>query len=350
MPDIQIAINNKEAVALGSPLIVCGNKDYIIHFSFDSEWDNFPVKTARFSYTKNGQKLSKDAVFDGDSVEVPVLSDIAQVEVGVYSGDLHTTTGARIPCRRSILCGGAVHEEEPPKDLYNEVLQECNDAIAATRQDAEAAISQVREDTDAAIKKCNDTAAEVVADLEATKKDIAAGGYIESLKEANKGGKLTFWVGNQEEYNALENKKDNCFYIITDDTFGADVEAALQALSKDYILEQGTEGPWIYEKWASGISKCWGSIDDTYKDSEGDSRIDNRSSESSTQYKTMRCNFPSNLFTKAPAVFATLVDIGAGGLGTASDENSDKDICRLVAWGYGGILGNINVFATGQWK
>lgn len=32
----------------------------------------------------------------------------------------------------------------------------------------------------------------------------------------------------------------------------------LEALSVDYIVEEGTSGIWTYRKWASGKAECWG--------------------------------------------------------------------------------------------
>ena len=42
-------------------------------------------------------------------------------------------------------------------------------------------------------------------------------GFVTKIKEQNKNAGLMFWVGTQAEYNALESKKNNCLYIITDD-------------------------------------------------------------------------------------------------------------------------------------
>lgn len=47
-------------------------------------------------------------------------------------------------------------------------------------------------------------------------KDVDTG-FVTKIKEQNKNAGLMFWVGNQAEYNALESKKNNCLYIITDD-------------------------------------------------------------------------------------------------------------------------------------
>lgn len=42
------------------------------------------------------------------------------------------------------------------------------------------------------------------------------------------------------------------------------ITGAVLALTKDYIVEQGTNGIWTYEKWASGKAKCWGTTSMTF--------------------------------------------------------------------------------------
>lgn len=118
---IDISIINKRPAVYGAPRIVCGNSGYNIQFTFDQEWANYTVKTARFVYAQGGQAKYQDVVFTGESVEVPVLSNVREVLVGVYSGDLKTTTPARILCEQSILCSDPVHEE-PPEDVYNQLI------------------------------------------------------------------------------------------------------------------------------------------------------------------------------------------------------------------------------------
>lgn len=121
---ISINVANKIARADNPPSIVCGNSDYTIAFDFDSEWAEYTVKTARFAYTVCGQlKRYIDVVFSGAECNVPVLSNIDEVEVGVYAGDLRTTTPAIIPCERSILCGGGAHDD-PPEDVYNQIMEQ----------------------------------------------------------------------------------------------------------------------------------------------------------------------------------------------------------------------------------
>ena len=80
--------------------IVCGNSDYQIVFNFDSDWNGVTTKTARFVW--NGKHY--DQTFTGNTCPVPIISNADSVEVGVYAGDLRTTTPATIRCVRSILC------------------------------------------------------------------------------------------------------------------------------------------------------------------------------------------------------------------------------------------------------
>lgn len=109
--NIQILVLGKVAQAPEDTVIVCGNSDYTLTFVFDSEWVEEPNRVARFTYRKNGSVYYKDVAFTGDTVEVPVLSGIRLISVGVYAGKLHTTTPAMIPCAPSILCVSATHDE-----------------------------------------------------------------------------------------------------------------------------------------------------------------------------------------------------------------------------------------------
>lgn len=87
--------------------IVCGNSDYQIEFNFDTEWDAYETKTARFIW--NGKY--KDVVFTGTVCPVPIVANTDKLEIGVYSEELSTTTSAIINCNRSILCNSDVKSE-----------------------------------------------------------------------------------------------------------------------------------------------------------------------------------------------------------------------------------------------
>lgn len=123
---IQIQVRNKIAVNLTpEKVIVCGNSGYELEFLFDEEWESEEVKTARFVYRKGGQNYFDDVVFTGTTVNAPVLSGITSVLVGVYAGDLITSTPAVVECDKSILCGSGTHKDPQP-DVYNQIIKIIN--------------------------------------------------------------------------------------------------------------------------------------------------------------------------------------------------------------------------------
>ena len=120
MPNINITVREKIAHTISDTCIVCGNSDYVAIFDFDAEWDAYEVKTARFIW---GGTFT-DVPFAGNECPVPVILDAVSVLVGVYAGDLHTTTAAAVGVRRSIL-GGSETEAEVSheiKDAFGKML------------------------------------------------------------------------------------------------------------------------------------------------------------------------------------------------------------------------------------
>ena len=115
MQELRVVVNNKVATYMRRDgCIVCGNSDYVIVFAFDAEWDAHETKTARFVWNN----LYTDVPFTGDRVHVPIVSDTTLLKVGVYAGELSTTTPASIDCKKSILCGRAIensNQDEPPE-------------------------------------------------------------------------------------------------------------------------------------------------------------------------------------------------------------------------------------------
>lgn len=115
MKNLNISVANKVATyCQRDGFIVCGNSDYQITFTFDSDWDGYTNKIARFKWN-GGHKDVK--IEDGNTAAVPRIENATQVEVGVYVGDLSTTTPAVIPCTRSILCGSSTTEYLTPEDV-----------------------------------------------------------------------------------------------------------------------------------------------------------------------------------------------------------------------------------------
>lgn len=119
---ILIEVTEKVAAVSGAPVIVCGNSDYTVRFLFDSEWGAYIAKTAEFRYWRDGERKRAEVFFEGDTVSVPILRDIDEVEIGVYAGDLHTTTPARVPCARCITDGAPVHDPPAP-DVYDQLME-----------------------------------------------------------------------------------------------------------------------------------------------------------------------------------------------------------------------------------
>lgn len=60
--------------------------------------------------------------------------------------------------------------------------------------------------------------------------------FITKIKEKNADKQLTFWVGTSAQYNGLVAAGDienDCFYILTDETFGDDVEATINEFREE---------------------------------------------------------------------------------------------------------------------
>lgn len=148
MPDIHITVKDKIATGDGSR-IVCGNSDYQAIFSFDEEWAAYEIKTARFVYPNNARE-PVEVVFEGSACPVPVLHNTIGIKVGVYAGDLHTTTSAWVDCDKSILCGSGP-PADPPPDVYAQILEKINHLEGAAPEQVAAAVAEYMAEHPAAL-------------------------------------------------------------------------------------------------------------------------------------------------------------------------------------------------------
>lgn len=141
MKDLHVIVNDEIATyQKRDGDIVCGNKHneeeksgYQIKFTFDTAWDAHDKKIARFIWGGHFQ----DVEFTGDTCPVPVISGATLCEVGVYAGDLHTTTSAFIGCKPSILCHEASPSVENDGYYANEArkyAEEAKEAAAAATE------------------------------------------------------------------------------------------------------------------------------------------------------------------------------------------------------------------------
>ncbi len=96
--DINIKVKDKTAVG-DETLIVCGNSDYAVNFELDAEWDAYEKKTMRIGY-RNGKY--KDVEFEGSSCALPAIHKRPWIAIGLYAGQLHTTTPAFFRCAECI--------------------------------------------------------------------------------------------------------------------------------------------------------------------------------------------------------------------------------------------------------
>ena len=125
---IDINVKNKIATLVNPDIYgVCHNGDYIVHFNFDSEWDEFTTKTMRVNYGGN----SSSVIFSGNDCELPPITHTGSVEIGVFAGDLHTTTPATMPFIKSVLSAGGP-EPDPVPSVYAQLIKMLDNLSAGT--------------------------------------------------------------------------------------------------------------------------------------------------------------------------------------------------------------------------
>ena len=135
---INVVVKNKIAVTVDDTLYICGNSGFVINFDFDAEWADFDVKTARF-ISENGSY--QDVVFKGNQCPMPILSNTYNIKVGVFAGDLQTTTPAMISAKKSILCGVGT-PETPKEDVYAQIMELLQDIEIIDRETIAEAVAE----------------------------------------------------------------------------------------------------------------------------------------------------------------------------------------------------------------
>lgn len=119
---INITVRGKIARAEGRARVVCGNSDYTVRFDFDEEWAEYFAKTARF-VTEDGSYT--DVQFEGSDCTIPILRNTRTLLVGVFAGNLRTTTAALIhavPC----ITDPDGTPADPTPDVYAQLMERFN--------------------------------------------------------------------------------------------------------------------------------------------------------------------------------------------------------------------------------
>ena len=123
-----IEVKNKIATLKSKNFtLVGGNNDYDVVFEFDKDWDELEAKTAVFVFGK-GKPIYK--VFKGNICEGVAIYDSTMCLIGVFSGDIKTTTPA---CVDGILLSiGDVATDlpqSPEDDVYNQIMDTFNNSL-----------------------------------------------------------------------------------------------------------------------------------------------------------------------------------------------------------------------------
>ena len=148
MKTFNMTVTDKRLVrAETDKTIVCGNGGYLVKFKFDTEWNTFSQKTARFTW--NGEH--RDVEFTGDTCVIPMIVNASVVTVGVYAGEDGVdeaplaTTNVSILCIEGSRCGNSSANGNSGANYTNEArgyavqaqeAVEIAQAVAKTAQDA----------------------------------------------------------------------------------------------------------------------------------------------------------------------------------------------------------------------
>lgn len=136
MKDLHVIVRDKVATYCERDgKVVCGNKDYQIVFTFDSEWDVYTEKTARFIW--GGRHY--DVPFTGNTCPMPRVYGATYCLVGVYVDGLETTTPAKIGCLLSVLCAETPPHNEGDKIHADEAKKSADTATNAAQEAKESA-------------------------------------------------------------------------------------------------------------------------------------------------------------------------------------------------------------------
>ena len=116
MHSIPIQIAGKVALC-PKRYLISSNSDYVLQFTFDSEWDAAPVKTARVLFDDQ----CVDLAFSGNSVALPKIPACKSLCVGVFSDSL-ATTAAELGCIVSVADSDATVLDPLEDAQYTQLL------------------------------------------------------------------------------------------------------------------------------------------------------------------------------------------------------------------------------------
>ena len=120
MREMELTVKVRKKVAQGcGRRIVCANSDYTVRFDLDEEWSGYAAKTMRVDY---GNGTYTDVVFTGETATLPVIRGRRMIRIGLYAGNIHTTTPAAYECEESISDAGGI-PAAPEADVYAQLTE-----------------------------------------------------------------------------------------------------------------------------------------------------------------------------------------------------------------------------------
>ena len=132
MKEIHISVREGVALQTDHTPYITGDGEYRAVFDLEKEWEAHPLRTARFQ--TEGSYV--DVVFRGNQCRVPVFTYARTLEVGIFAGNLRTTTPARIFLREGIRSAWG-SPEAPAPNIYDQLMEALEDNGIVMEQEAD---------------------------------------------------------------------------------------------------------------------------------------------------------------------------------------------------------------------
>lgn len=118
MKEIHVTVRDGVAFQTDHTAYIAGDGETWVVFAFEDDWSRYPARVARFQ-TESGYQ---DVMFRGEKCHVPVFTYAQKLEVGLYAGNLRTTTPARLFVRPGIRSAwGAPADPEP--NVFDQLME-----------------------------------------------------------------------------------------------------------------------------------------------------------------------------------------------------------------------------------
>lgn len=248
--DINISVKNKIAAA-EETAVVCGNSDYVVRFDLDGEWAEYKTKTMRVDMMNGAYQ---DVMFEGNSCPMPVIRDRTMVAVGIYAGEIHTTTPAILRCEKCITDSDGV-AESPAPDVYSQLLRRLDDfdGYWMPSVDGNGDLSWEREKDDGAPETVNIKGEKGDPGEKGDKGETGDRGIPGAAATVTVGTVTTGAAGSQASVTNSGTENDAVLNFTIPKGDKGD-----NGSPNDYVVQHGTTGIWTWRKWNSGAAECWG--------------------------------------------------------------------------------------------